>query len=93
MGFTGTPIAQTDKNTTALFGDYIDIYDIQRAVEDEATVKIYYETRLAKLDLKPSELPKIDFEFEEITEEEEFTTKEKLKSHMSKGLSVILRFT
>ena len=80
VGFTGTPIAQTDKNTTALFGDYIDIYDIQRAVEDEATVKIYYETRLAKLDLKPSELPKIDFEFEEITEEEEFTTKEKLKS-------------
>ncbi|MDH6060851.1 type I restriction endonuclease subunit R [Chrysosporum bergii ANA360D] len=80
VGFTGTPIAQTDKNTTALFGDYIDIYDIQRAVEDEATVKIYYETRLAKLDLEPSERPNIDPEFEEITEDQELTTKEKLKS-------------
>lgn len=78
--FTGTPIAETDRNTTALFGDCIDIYDIQRAVEDEATVKIYYETRLAKLDLEPSERPKIDPDFEEVTEDEELTTKEKLKS-------------
>ncbi|UUO16371.1 type I restriction endonuclease subunit R [Dolichospermum heterosporum] len=80
VGFTGTPIAQNDKNTTALFGDYIDIYDIQRAVEDEATLKIYYEGRLAKLDLEPSERPKIDPNFEEITEDEELTIKEKLKS-------------
>ncbi|MDB9446546.1 type I restriction endonuclease subunit R [Anabaena sp. CS-542/02] len=80
VGFTGTPIAQTDKNTTALFGNYIDIYDIQRAVEDEATVKIYYEGRLAKLNLEPSELPKIDSDFEEVTEDEELITKEKLKS-------------
>lgn len=80
VGFTGTPIAQTDKNTTALFGNYIDIYDIQRAVEDEATVKIYYEGRLAKLDLDPLERPKIDSDFEEVTEDEELITKEKLKS-------------
>lgn len=80
VGFTGTPIAQNDRNTAVLFGDYIDIYDIQRAVEDEATVKIYYEGRLAKLDLEPSELPKIDPEFEEVTEDEELTSKEKLKS-------------
>lgn len=80
LGFTGTPIEQDDKNTTALFGDYIDIYDIQRAVEDEATKKIYYESRLAKIALNDSERPVIDSEFEEVTESEESTTKEKLKS-------------
>ncbi|MBD2387821.1 type I restriction endonuclease subunit R [Cylindrospermum sp. FACHB-282] len=84
VGFTGTPITQTDKNTAALFGNYIDIYDIQRAVEDEATVKIYYEGRLAKLDLEPTERPKIDLEFEEITEDEELTSKEKLKSRWAR---------
>jgi type I restriction enzyme, R subunit len=80
IGFTGTPIEQTDKNTRNVFGDYIDIYDIQRAVEDEATVKIYYEGRLARLDLEASQRPRIDPEFEELTEEEESATKEKLKS-------------
>jgi len=80
IGFTGTPIEATDKNTTAVFRDYIDIYDIQRAVEDEATVKILYEGRLAKIQLKDSERPHIDSEFEEITETEEHTAKEKLKS-------------
>jgi type I restriction enzyme R subunit len=80
IGFTGTPIEQADKSTAAVFGDYIDIYDIQQAVEDEATVPIYYEGRLAKLELKEEERPKIDPNFEEITEDEEQTTKEKLKS-------------
>ncbi|NER30503.1 MAG: type I restriction endonuclease subunit R [Symploca sp. SIO1C4] len=80
IGFTGTPIELGDKSTKAVFGDYIDIYDIQRAVEDEATVRIYYEARIAKLDLDESERPKIDPEFEEITEDEEQTTKEQLKS-------------
>jgi type I restriction enzyme, R subunit len=80
IGFTGTPIEAIDINTPAVFGDYIDIYDIQRAVEDEATVKIYYESRLAQLELEPSERPRIDSDFEEITEDEELTTKEKLKS-------------
>ncbi|TVQ41818.1 MAG: type I restriction endonuclease subunit R [Gloeocapsa sp. DLM2.Bin57] len=80
LGFTGTPIEQEDKNTPLLFGDYIDIYDIQRAVEDEATKKIYYENRLAKIQLLESLRPLIDSEFEELTETEEIDTKEKLKS-------------
>ncbi len=80
IGFTGTPIEKTDANTRAVFGDYISIYDIQRAVIDGATVPIYYESRLAKLELKPSERPRIDPEFEELTEGEEVERKEKLKT-------------
>jgi type I restriction enzyme R subunit len=80
IGFTGTPIEKTDANTRAVFGDYISIYDIQRAVADKATVPIYYESRIAKLGLSTSELPKIDKEFDEITEGEEETKREKLKS-------------
>src|SRR5437867_8848326 len=80
IGFTGTPIEKTDANTRAVFGDYISIYDIQRAVADKATVPIYYESRVAKLGLNASELPKIDKEFEEITEGEELTRKERLKT-------------
>jgi len=80
IGFTGTPIELADKNTRAVFGDYISIYDIQRAVQDNATVPIFYESRLAKLDLSESEKPKLDEEFEEVTEGEEVERKEKLKS-------------
>ena len=80
IGFTGTPIELEDANTRAVFGDYISIYDIQRSVEDEATVPIYYESRLAKLTLDESERPKIDLEFEEVTEGEEVERKEKLKT-------------
>jgi len=80
VGFTGTPIETGDRNTPAVFGDYIDIYDIQRAVEDGSTVRIYYEGRLAKIELKEEEKPKIDPEFEEVTEGEEEATKEKLKT-------------
>lgn len=80
IGFTGTPIEKTDANTRAVFGDYISIYDIQRAVADKATVPIYYESRVAKLGLNQAELPKIDEEFEEITEGEEQTRKERLKT-------------
>ena len=80
VGFTGTPIELRDANTRAVFGDYISIYDIQRAVEDEATVPIYYESRLARLTLDESERPKIDPEFEEATEGEEVERKEKLKT-------------
>ncbi len=83
IGFTGTPIELTDKNTRAVFGDYISIYDIQRAVQDGATVPIYYESRLAKLELKESEKPRLDAEFEEVTEGEELEGKEKLKSKWS----------
>ena len=69
-----------DANTRAVFGDYISIYDIQQAVADGATVPIYYEGRLAKLELKEEEKPKIDPEFEEVTEGEETEEKEKLKT-------------
>jgi type I restriction enzyme R subunit len=80
IGFTGTPIELKDANTRAVFGDYISIYDIQRAVEDKATVPIYYEGRLAKLALDEKEKPKIDPDFEEATEGEEVEHKEKLKT-------------
>ena len=80
IGFTGTPIEKTDANTRAVFGDYISIYDIQRAVADKATVPIYYESRISRLGLNAAELPKLDAEFEEITEGEELTRKEKLKT-------------
>ena len=80
IGFTGTPIEKTDANTRAIFGDYISIYDIQRAVADKATVPIYYESRIAKLALNQAELPHLDDEFDEITEGEEETRREKLKT-------------
>lgn len=80
IGFTGTPIEQTDANTRAIFGDYISIYDIQRAVADGATVPIYYESRIAKLGLNIAALPRLDDEFDEITEGEEQSSREKLKS-------------
>jgi type I restriction enzyme, R subunit len=80
IGFTGTPIELADRSTPAVFGDYIDIYDISRAVEDGATVPIYYESRLAKLDLPEEEKPRVDEEFEEVTEGEEESAKERIKS-------------
>ncbi len=89
VGFTGTPIEQTDANTRAVFGDYISIYDIQRAVVDGATVPIYYESRLAKLELSEAERPKIDPEFEEATEGEEVDRKEKLKSRWAQLEAVV----
>jgi type I restriction enzyme R subunit len=89
IGFTGTPIEKTDANTRAVFGDYISVYDIQRAVEDKATVPIYYESRLAKLELDASEKPRIDPQFEEVTEGEEVERKEKLKSRWAQIEAVV----
>ena len=63
-----------------MFGNYIDIYDIERSVEDCSTVRIYYEGRLAKIELNEAEKPRIDPEFEDVTEDEEESSKEKLKS-------------
>ncbi|MGH9795168.1 MAG: type I restriction endonuclease subunit R [Candidatus Acidiferrales bacterium] len=80
IGFTATPIQSDDRSTRAVFGDYIDVYDLQQSVEDHATVPIYYEGRLAKLDLKEDERPRIDPDFEEVTEGEEKQVKEKLKT-------------
>ena len=89
VGFTGTPIELKDANTRAVFGDYISIYDIQRAVEDQATVPIYYESRLAKLALDESERPTIDPEFEEATEGEEVARKEKLKTRWAQLEAIV----
>jgi type I restriction enzyme R subunit len=89
IGFTGTPIEKTDANTRAVFGDYISVYDIQRAVEDGATVPIYYESRLAKLELDTSERPRLDEEFEEVTEGEELERKERLKTKWAQLEAVV----
>jgi type I restriction enzyme R subunit len=89
IGFTGTPIEKADRSTPAVFGKYVDIYDIEQAVEDGSTVRIYYESRLAKLELKPEERPYIDEEFEEVTEGEEIDSKEYLKSKWSRLEKVV----
>ncbi|MBO3707719.1 MAG: type I restriction endonuclease subunit R [Candidatus Accumulibacter sp.] len=89
IGFTGTPIELTDANTRAVFGDYISVYDIQRAVQDGATVPIYYESRLARLALDEAERPKIDPGFEEATEGEEVERKERLKTRWAQLEAVV----
>ena len=83
IGFTGTPIEQDDVNTPAVFGHYIDVYDISRAVEDGATVPIYYESRLARIELPEEEKPKVDAEIEELTEDEAVSEQERLKRKWS----------
>ncbi|MBW7996817.1 MAG: type I restriction endonuclease subunit R [Candidatus Glassbacteria bacterium] len=89
IGFTGTPIEETDVNTPAVFGDYIDIYDIQRGVEDGATVPIYYESRLARIELDEDEKPRIDAEIEELTEERETTEAERLKGKWARTEALV----
>ena len=84
IGFTGTPIEQNDKDTRGVFGDYVSIYDIQDAVDDGATVPIYYESRLAKLDINQKDIEKLNEQVEEeIGEDEETATREKIKSQWS----------
>jgi type I restriction enzyme R subunit len=83
IGFTGTPIEQDDVNTPAVFGHYIDIYDISRAVEDGATVPIYYESRLARIELPEEAKPKVDAEIEDLTEDEAVSEQERLKRKWS----------
>jgi type I restriction enzyme R subunit len=81
IGFTGTPIALEDKDTRAVFGDYVSIYDIQDAVDDGATVPIFYESRLAKLDVKQAEIDALNAQVDEVVEDEEDTaSREKTKS-------------
>jgi type I restriction enzyme R subunit len=83
IGFTGTPIEADDVNTPAVFGNYIDIYDISRAVEDNATVPIYYESRLARIELDEDEKPKIDAEIAELTEDDDLVEQERFKKKWS----------
>jgi len=80
IGFTGTPIEFDDRSTPAVFGDYIDTYSIRQAVDDGATVPIFYEARLARIQLPDDEKPRIDEQFEEVTEAEEEPTRQKLKT-------------
>ena len=80
IGFTGTPVEGEDRNTPAIFGDYIDIYDISRAVEDGATVPIYYESRLARIQLDETLKPKIDAAVEALVEDDTLTEAEKFKA-------------
>ena len=89
IGFTGTPIELEDKNTRAVFGDYISVYDIQRAVEDGATVPIYYEGRLARISLPDEAKAALDAEFDEVTEGEETTRKDQLKSRWAQLEAVV----
>ena len=89
IGFTGTPIELADASTRAVFGDHISVYDIQRAVEDGATVPIYYESRLAKLALDETEKPAIDTGFEEVTEGEEVDRREKLKTRWAQLEAIV----
>ncbi len=84
IGFTGTPIELSDRNTRHVFGNYISVYDIERSIKDEMTVPISYEVRLAKIDLDEAERPKLDEDFEEVTEHEEVHVKEKLKTRWAR---------
>ena len=89
VGFTGTPIELQDANTRAVFGDYISVYDIERSVQDNATVPIYYESRLARLEIDDRVKPHIDEDFEEVTEGEEVERKERLKTKWAQLEAVV----
>jgi len=89
VAFTGTPLELADRDTRIVFGDYIDIYDVGRAIADGATVPIYYESRLIKLDLPEAQSSIVDEEFEEITEGEESTRRDKLASRWSQLEAVV----
>ena len=89
IGFTGTPVEKEDASTPAVFGNYVDVYDIEQAVEDGATVRIYYESRLAKIHLKEDEKEKLDAEVESITEGEESTASEKAKAKWTQLEAII----
>jgi type I restriction enzyme, R subunit len=89
IGFTGTPVELTDRNTKSVFGEYIDVYDIQQAVLDGATVRIYYESRLAKVNLDKEASKLLDEEFEEITEDREITEKQKSKAKWARLEAIV----
>lgn len=89
IGFTGTPIESTDRNTQAVFGNYVDIYDIQQAVNDRATVPIFYESRLAKVHFAEDEKVKIDEQFEELTESEELSNRQQLRAKWTRIEAIV----
>lgn len=89
IGFTGTPIESTDRNTQAVFGNYVDIYDIQQAVSDRATVPIFYESRLAKVHFEEDEKVTLDEQFEELTEGEELTHRQQLRAKWTRLEAIV----
>ena len=89
LGFTGTPIETTDKNTQAVFGNYVDIYDIQQAVEDKATVPIFYESRLAKVHFEENEKVTLDEQFEELTEGEELSNRQQMRAKWARLEAIV----
>ncbi len=89
IGFTGTPIETTDRNTQAVFGNYVDIYDIQQAVNDKATVPIFYESRLAKVHFAENEKITIDEQFEELTENDELSNRQQLRAKWSRLEAIV----
>jgi type I restriction enzyme R subunit len=89
IGFTGTPIEADDRSTPAVFGDYIDVYDIKQAVDDGATVPIYYESRLVELDIDETMREQIDADFEALTEGEEVSRREELKAKWAQAEAIV----
>jgi type I restriction enzyme R subunit len=89
IGFTGTPIESNDRNTQAVFGNYVDVYDIQQAVDDKATVPIYYESRLAKVHFAETEKVNLDEQFEELTETEELTQRQQLRAKWTRLEAIV----
>lgn len=89
IGFTGTPIETTDKNTQAVFGNYVDIYDIQQAVNDKATVPIFYESRLAKVHFNEDEKVHLDEQFEELTEGEELSNRQQMRAKWTRLEAIV----
>ncbi|MCF8306225.1 MAG: type I restriction endonuclease subunit R [Ignavibacteriales bacterium] len=89
IGFTGTPIETTDRNTQAVFGNYVDIYDIQQAVNDKATVPIFYESRLAKVHFEEDEKVTIDEQFEELTEGEELSNRQQMRAKWTRLEAIV----
>lgn len=89
IGFTGTPIETVDKSTPAVFGNYIDIYDIQRAVEDKATVPIFYESRLVDLGMDEDTKRWLDLEVDDLLEGEEMTRQDKLKTEYARKEAIV----
>lgn len=89
IGFTGTPIESGDKNTQAVFGNYVDIYDIQQAVDDKATVPIFYESRLAKVHFEEDEKVTIDKQFEELTEGEELSNRQQMRAKWTRLEAIV----
>jgi len=89
IGFTGTPIESTDRNTQAVFGNYVDIYDIQQAVEDKATVPIFYESRLAKVHFAEDEKVHLDEQFEELTEGEELSNRQQMRAKWTRLEAIV----